>query len=405
MLYDAYQAQQDLFAPMRAGADLLKVAFSDTVLGPAANYIFRSFAAGAEIISRSHLIHDRPPYGIDQVTAGGKSLAVAEEIALEMPFGNLVHFRKENGSGQPRVLLAAPMAGHFPTLLRNTAQTLLADHDVYITDWKSGRDVPLTEGRFGTDEYIDHLIAFFGHIGPGAHGVAVCQPCPSMLAATALMAEDSHPATPKSLVLMAGPVDTSINPTRVNVLANEHPTEWFEQNLITTVPRRYAGAHRRVYPGFLQLSAFMTMNLSRHVRAHMDLFSHILKGEIAKADANRKFYDEYFSVADLPAEFYLETVRRVFQEHHLARGVYTYRNRKVDPRAIRKTSLLTVEGERDDICGLGQTLAAQDLCSSIKPFRKKHYVQAGVGHYGVFSGTRWQTQIYPMVRNTILASE
>jgi polyhydroxyalkanoate depolymerase len=405
MLYDAYQAQQDLFAPIRAGADLLKVAFSDTVLGPAANYIFRSLAAGAEIISRSHLIHDRPPYGIDQVTVGAKSLAVAEEIALEMPFGNLVHFRKENGSGQPRVLLAAPMAGHFPTLLRNTAQTLLADHDVYITDWKSGRDVPLTEGRFGTDEYIDHLIAFFGHIGPGAHGVAVCQPCPSMLAATALMAEDSHRATPKSLVLMAGPVDTSINPTRVNVLANEHPTEWFEQNLITTVPRRYAGAHRRVYPGFLQLSAFMTMNLSRHVRAHMDLFSHILKGEIAKADANRKFYDEYFSVADLPAEFYLETVRRVFQEHHLARGVYTYRNRKVDPRAIRKTSLLTVEGERDDICGLGQTMAAQDLCSSIKPFRKKHYVQAGVGHYGVFSGTRWQTQIYPMVRNTILASE
>ena len=405
MLYDAYQAQQDLFAPIRAGSDLVKAAFSDTVLGPAANYMFRSIAAGAEIISRSHLIHDRPPYCIEQVTVEGKSLAVTEEIALEMPFGNLVHFRKESGSRQPAVLLAAPMAGHFPTLLRGTARTLLADHDVYITDWKSGRDVPLTEGRFGTDDYIDHLIAFFGHIGPGAHGVAVCQPCPSMLAATALMSEDDHPATPKSLVLMAGPVDTSINPTKVNILANEHPTEWFERNLITTVPRRYAGAHRRVYPGFLQLSAFMTMNLSRHVRAHMDLFSHILKGEIAKADANRKFYDEYFSVADLPAEFYLETVRKVFQEHHLARGIATYRNRRIDPRAIRKTSLLTVEGERDDICGLGQTMAAQDLCSSIKPFRKKHYVQAAVGHYGVFSGTRWQTQIYPVVRNTIMASE
>ena len=405
MLYNAYQAQQDLLAPVRAGADLLKAAFSDTVMGPAANYMFRSFAAGAEIISRSHLIHQRPAYGIDQVTVEGRSLAISEEIALEMPFGNLVHFRKEGGLRQPRVLLAAPMAGHFPTLLRSTAQTLLADHDVYITDWKSGRDVPLTEGRFGLDEYIDHLIAFFGHIGPGGHGVAVCQPCPSMVAATALMAEDGHPATPRSLTLMAGPVDTSISPTKVNILANEHPIEWFEQNLVTTVPRRYAGAHRRVYPGFLQLSAFMTMNLSRHVRAHMDLFSHILKGDIAKANANRKFYDEYFSVADLPAEFYLETVRNVFQEHHLARGVYTYRNRKVDPRAIRKTSLLTVEGERDDICGLGQTMAAQDLCSSIKPFRKKHYVQAGVGHYGVFSGTRWQTQIYPVVRNTIMASE
>jgi len=322
-----------------------------------------------------------------------------------MPFGNLVHFRKEGGAQQPKLLLAAPMAGHFPTLLRSTALTLLPDHDVYITDWKSGRDVPLTEGRFGTDDYIDHLRAFFEHIGPGVHGMAVCQPCPLMLATTALMAEDASPATPRSLVLMAGPVDTAINPTKVNKLANEHPVEWFEQHLITTVPRRYAGAHRRVYPGFLQLSAFVTMNLSRHVRAHMDLFSHILKGELAKADANRRFYDEYFSVADLPSEFYLETVQKVFQEQHLAKGIYTYRNRRVDPRAIRKTSLLTVEGERDDICGLGQTMAAQDLCSSIKPFRKKHYVQAGAGHYGVFSGTRWQTQIYPIVRSVIHAAE
>ncbi|HEY8253276.1 MAG TPA: polyhydroxyalkanoate depolymerase, partial [Rhizomicrobium sp.] len=235
--------------------------------------------------------------------------------------------------------------------------------------------------------------------------MAVCQPCPSMLATVALMAEDNHPATPKSLTLMAGPVDTSISPTRVNTLAHEHPIEWFEHNLIATVPRRYAGAHRRVYPGFLQLSAFMTMNIARHMRAHMDLFGHILKGEIDKADANRKFYDEYFSVADLPAEFYLDTVRKVFQEHHLPRGIYSWRNRRVDPRAIRKTSLLTVEGERDDICGLGQTMAAQDLLSSVKPFRKKHYVQAGAGHYGVFSGRRWQTQIYPMVRNIIMASE
>jgi polyhydroxyalkanoate depolymerase len=403
-LYDAYQAQQDLFAPARAGADLIKAAFSDTVLGPAANYLFRSCAAGAEIISRSHLIHDRPAFGIDQVVIAGQPVAVHEEIALALPFGNLLHFRKESGGQQPKVLLAAPMAGHFSTLLRGTVQTLLVDHDVYITDWKNGRDVPLSEGRFGLDEYVDHLRGFFEHIGPGVHGMAVCQPCPSMLAATALMAEDGSPATPRSLILMAGPVDTSINPTKVNSLANEHPMEWFERNLITTVPRRYAGAHRRVYPGFLQLSAFLTMNLSRHVRAHMDLFGHILKGEIDKAGANRKFYDEYFAVADLPAEFYLETVRKIFQEQHLARGVYTYRNRLVDPRAIRKTALLTVEGERDDICGLGQTMAAQDICSSIKPFRKKHYVQAGAGHYGVFSGKRWQTQIYPVVRNTILAA-
>ncbi len=405
MLYDAYQAQQDFLAPWRAGADLIKAALSDTALGPAANYWFRSIGAGAEIFSRAQMLHERRAFEIVEVMVAGKNQKVTEEVALEMPFGNLLHFRKESGKDQPRVLLAAPMAGHFPTLLRGTIQTLLQDHDVYVTDWKSGRDVPLTEGRFGTDEYIDHLIAFFEHIGPGAHGMAVCQPCPAMLATTALMSEDKNPATPKSLVLMAGPVDTSINPTKVNHLANEKPLEWFERNLITTIPHRFRGAHRRVYPGFIQLSAFINMNLSRHVRAHMDLFSHILKGELAKADANKRFYDEYFAVADLPAEFYLETVQRVFQEHHLARGIYTWRNRKVDPRAIRKTSLLTVEGERDDICGLGQTMAAQDLCSSIKPFRKKHYVQAGVGHYGVFSGTRWQTQIYPTVRNMILSSE
>ena len=404
MLYQAYQAQQDFLAPFRAGAGLVKSALSDPALGPSTNYMLRSIAAGAEIFARAHMIHDRPDYGIAEAVVAGTAFPVTEEIALEMPFGNLVHFRKEGGPAQPKVLLAAPMAGHFATLLRNTVQVLLADHDVYITDWKSGRDVPLSEGRFGTDEYIDHLIAFFTHLGD-AHGMAVCQPCPSMLAAAALMAEDGHAAAPRSLTLMAGPVDTRINPTRVNHLAQEHPLEWFEDNLITTVPCRYDGARRRVYPGFLQLSAFVTMNLSRHVRAHMDLFGHILNGETAKADANRKFYDEYFSVADLPAEFYLDTVRKVFQEHHLPRGIYDWRDRRVDPRAIRKMPLLTVEGERDDICGLGQTMAAQDLCSNVKPFRKKHYVQAGVGHYGVFSGSRWANQIYPMVRSLITSAQ
>jgi len=406
MFYDAYQAQQDFLTPFRAAASLASSALGDTLAGPAANYWLRCAAAGAEIFSRAQMIHDRPAYEIAPVRVAGRLCEIREEVALDMPFGRLVHFAKDqDAASQPRVLLAAPMAGHFATLLRNTVQTMLADHDVYITDWKSARDVPLDDGRFGTDEYIDHLMAFLSHIGEGVHAVAVCQPCPSILATTALMAEDGHPATPRSLTLMAGPVDTRINPTRVNEMANEHPLDWFEQNLITSVPRRYAGAFRHVYPGFLQLSAFMTMNIARHVRAHMDLFGHILKGEIEKADANRRFYDEYFSVADLAAEFYLETVQKVFQEHHLGRGIYTWRNRLVDPSAIRKIGLLTVEGERDDICGLGQTMAAQDLCVNIKPFRKKHYVQAGVGHYGVFSGSRWKNQIYPMVKNTILAAE
>jgi poly(3-hydroxybutyrate) depolymerase len=405
MLYDAYQAQQDLLAPFRAAANLARTAFGNTMLGPSANMMFRYAAAGAEIFSRAHMIHERPAYDIAEVKVAGRLASVFEEVALDMPFGNLIHFRKQTDAHQPRVLLCAPMAGHFPTLLRHTVEALLPDHDVYITDWKTGRDVPLSEGRFGTDEYIDYLIAFLDHIGPGGHAIAVCQPCPSLLAATALMAEDNHPATPRSLTLMAGPVDTRINPTKVNVLANEHDIGWFERNLITSIPARYPGAYRHVYPGFLQLSAFMAMNLPRHVRAHMDLFGHIFKGELAKADDTRKFYDEYFAVADLPAEFYLETVVKIFQEHHLPRGIFERRGRRVNPAAIRKTSLLTVEGERDDICAIGQTMAAHDLCSGIKPFRKKHYIQPGVGHYGVFSGTRWATQIYPMVRNTILSAE
>jgi polyhydroxyalkanoate depolymerase len=404
MFYDAYQAQQDFLAPFRAAAELTQAALSETLAGPAANYLMRCAAAGAEIFARGRMIHERPAYNIQPVQVGSALTEIAEEVALARPFGNLVHFRKE-GVSQPRVLVVAPMAGHFATLLRSTVQALVVDHDVYITDWKSARDVPLSEGRFGTDEYIDHLIAFFDHIGEGVHAIAVCQPCPSILAATALMAEDDHPACPRSLTLMAGPVDARISPTRVNVLANEHPLEWFATNLITSVPARYPGAYRRVYPGFLQLSAFLTMNIARHVRAHMDLFGHILKDEMDKANANRRFYDEYFSVADLAEEFYLETVQKVFQEYHLARGIATYRDRRIDPSAIRKAWLLTVEGERDDICGLGQTMAAQDLCSGIKSTRKKHYVQPGVGHYGIFSGSRWQTQIYPMVRNMIRAAD
>jgi polyhydroxyalkanoate depolymerase len=404
-LYEAYQAQQDMLAPLRAAAGIARAGLLDTNFGPAANYLARCAGAAAEIIARSHLTHRRPDYGIAQATVAGQIVPVTEETALEMPFGDLVHFRKDIDTPQPRVLLVAPMAGHFPTLLRHTTQTLLQEHDVYIADWKSARDVPLSAGRFGTDEYVDYLIGFLERIGPGGHAVAVCQPCPSLLTAVAVMAQMGHEATPRSMVLMAGPVDTRISPTKVNELATSNSIRWFADNLITSVPARYPGAGRHVYPGFLQLSAFMAMNLPRHMRAHMDLFGYIVKGEDAKAETNRKFYDEYFSVADLPAEFYLETVQNVFQEHHLARGIAEYRGRKVDPAAIRRTSLLTVEGERDDICAVGQTLAAHDLCCSLKPFRKKHYVQPGVGHYGVFSGSRWQARIYPLVRNIIRASE
>jgi len=404
MLYDAYQAQSDLLAPLRAWAGLTSALFADTYAGPRANYIFKSIAAGAEILNRAHLIHDRPSFEIDAVEIGGRTVPVSEEKVLETPFATLLRFKKPSQAEQPRVLIVAPMAGHFPTLLRQTARTMLPEHDVYITDWKTARDVPLSHGRFGVDEYIEHTIRFFETIGPGAHVVAVCQPCAALLATVAVMAQTNHPCQPRSMTLMAGPIDTRVNPTAVNELATGHPIGWFEKHLITTVPRRYPGSHRRVYPGFLQVSAFLSMNLPRHVRAHLDLFEHIRKGEEEKAELNRKFYDEYFSVSDLPAEFYLETVQNVFQEFHLPRGLFKYRGKKVEPASIKKTALLTVEGERDDICSVGQTVAAHDLCTSIKPFRKKHYVQPGVGHYGVFSGTRWQTQIYPIVRNVILAN-
>jgi polyhydroxyalkanoate depolymerase len=350
------------------------------------------------------LTHHRPDYAIAPVRAGGREVEVHEEAAHVTPFGTLLRFRKDIDLAQPRVLVVAPLSGHFATLLRGTVSTLLPEHDVYITDWHNARDVPLAHGRFGLDEYVDHLIRFIEVIGPGAHVVAVCQPCVAVLAAVALMAQDAHIAQPRSMTLMAGPIDTRINPTKVNELAGSRPIEWFERNLIAKVPARFPGAGRRVYPGFVQLAAFMAMNLDRHIKAHLEMLRHLAAGERDKAQATQEFYDEYFAVLDLTAEFYLETVKTIFQDHALPLGKLTWRGQPVEPRAIRRTALLTVEGEKDDICSLGQTLAALDLCSGLRPYRKRHHMQAGVGHYGVFSGKRWQHQIYPIVRNVILAS-
>jgi polyhydroxyalkanoate depolymerase len=299
----------------------------------------------------------------------------------------------------------APLSGHFATLLRNTVRTLLPDHDVYLTDWHNARDVPADVGSFGFEDGVTHVIRFLEKIGPGAHVLAVCQPCVQVLAAVAVMAEDKNPAQPRTMTLMAGPVDTRINPTKVNDLAMAHPIEWFERNLIDRVPFRHQGAGRKVYPGFVQLMAFMSMNMARHEKAHRDLYLHLAKGETERAEAIKTFYDEYFAVLDLPAEFYIETVRIVFQEALLARGELTYKGKPVNPASIRKTALLTVEGERDDICALGQTAAAHDLCSGLRPYMKRHHMQAGVGHYGVFGGKRWEKQIYPIVRNLILSME
>jgi poly(3-hydroxybutyrate) depolymerase len=404
MIYQMYQAQADAMAPIRAMADVGR-AMLQGGLGGLTPFWSSRLGAAYELISRAGFTHTRPAFGIDAVEVGGETVAVREEATLVTPFGTLLHFKKATDAVHPRVLIVAPMSGHFATLLRGTVRTMLPENDVYVTDWHNARDVPLADGAFGIDDYVEHIIRFLEALGPGAHVVAVCQPCVPVLAAVAVMSEAQNPAVPRSMTLMAGPIDARLSPTKVNELATGQSIEWFERNLIATVPYRYAGAQRRVYPGFLQLMAFMSMNLDRHLKAHRDLFDHLVAGDTAKAQAVEAFYDEYFAVLDLTAEFYLETVRSIFQEYDLARGVLQFRGQRVNPAAIGRTALLTVEGERDDVCGIGQTMAAHDLCTGLRPYLKRHHLQVGVGHYGVFSGTRWSRQIYPMVRNVILATD
>ena len=401
MLYYAYQTHSDLASPLRLFAQHASPALW---WRQTEGSLLRKISAACEVMSRLRLTHTRPAYGISAVEVDGQSIPVAEEKVLTLPFGTLLHFRKEGVSGQPPLLLMAPLSGHFATLLRETVRTLLQDHDVYITDWHNARDVGLSNGVFALDDYIEYMMRFLAEVGPGVHAVAVCQPCVAALAAVALMAEDDHPATPRSLTLMAGPVDCRVNPTGVNTLATSKPISWFEKNLISHVPPPHAGYMRRVYPGFVQLSAFLSMNLERHKKSFEDLYHHLVQGDIAKADVIRVFYDEYLAVNDLPAEFYLETVEKVFQTYDLARGALQYRGRTVNPGAIRRTALFTVEGERDDICAVGQTVAAQDLCTSIRPNLKTHHIQVGVGHYGVFSGRKWNQQIYPRLREVVHAN-
>ena len=405
MLYQLFQTMTDMAEPMRmfaAAGVRSRGMLGEIGRQPLANSMF----AALDMIANTRLTAERPAYRINHVLSGNMDAAIREEVVAATPFADLLHFAKDgSASGQPKVLLVAPISGHFSTLLRNTVEVLLRDHDVYITDWKNARDVPLSAGEFGFDDYVGHLVHFLGEIGPPVHMVAVCQPCVPALAAVAAMSADGDPATPRSLTLMGGPVDVRINPTVVNKLADEKPYEWFEQNVIHSVPGRYEGRGRRVYPGFLQLTAFMAMNSGRHHDQHRALYQHLADGEENLAQPIRQFYDEYFAVLDLTAEFYLETIDRVFQRTLLAKGELDYRGRRIDCGAIRRTALLTVEGERDDICAVGQTAAAHDLCTGLPPHLKRHYLQAGVGHYGVFSGRKWESQIYPQVRSFILGAE
>ncbi len=409
MKYHAYELMHAFIAPLRIGTRTLRF-HVDSPLNPFFSTPFvKNFSAACEVFEDITRRYGKPEFGITQTSIHGQPVPVTEDVVLRKPFANLVQFKRdETFVGQrhdPKVLLIAPMSGHYATLLRGTVKAMLPEHDVFITDWTDAREVPLSEGRFGFEDFVDYIIEFVQFIGTNVHVIAVCQPSVPALAATAVMAVNEDACQPASLVLMGGPIDTRRNPTAVNDLAQQRPLSWFEQNVVSTVPFPHPGFMRRVYPGFIQLTGFMTMNLDRHLTAHHDLFNNLVKGDGDSVRQHRDFYEEYLAVMDLPADFYMETVEMVFQEHALPDGKLMHRGQKVDCAAIRKTALMTVEGERDDICGLGQTEAAHDLCINIPMDEKYHYVQPGVGHYGVFNGTRWRTEIQPRIREMIRTTQ
>jgi poly(3-hydroxybutyrate) depolymerase len=401
MLYSAYQLQRRLTRPVRTTSGLTTRALHVLPSSVAAMPPLRQLEVACDIVSHARPTHYRPDWGIDSVQVGDEVAAVVPQPVMATPFATLLHFDKPTVEGQPRVLLVGPMSGHFTTLLRPTIRTMLTGHDVHVLDWHNARDIPLEHGPFGLDEYIEHVMQALRQLGPDTHVVAVCQPAVPVLAAVALLAAADDPAQPESLTLIAGPVDTRVNPGPVNALAEKRPLSFFERWVVDTVPARYPGAGRRVYPGVVQLAAFMSMNPKRHLSAHYGLFRDLAAGNMAKAATTRAFYDEYGAVMDVPAEFYLETLRRIFMEHHLATGQFVWRGQRVDPGAITRTALLTVEGANDDMCTPGQTYAAHDLCTGIPADRRQHHLQDGVGHYGVFSGSRWEAEIYPVIRSFI----
>ena len=405
MNYMTYELAHTVLAPMRWGIHGLKVQISSPLNPFRSLLVPRMIAASCEVFESVTRRYAKPEFGITETRIGGMPVPVRQEVVLKKTFCHLLHFdRDENVIGKrddPKVLLIAPMSGHYATLLRGTVEAMIREHNVYVTDWIDARTVPVTEGPFDLDDFIDYIIEFVQFLGPNTHVIAVCQPSVPALAAAAVMAHRGDPLAPASLTLMGGPIDTRRNPTVVNDLAAERPIDWFRRNVVSRVPFPNAGFMRQVYPGFIQLSGFMTMNLDRHVSAHHKLFDHLVSGDCDSVQQHRDFYEEYMAVMDLPAEFYLQTVQIVFQDHLLPDGKMTHRGEPVDCGAITETALMTVEGERDDICGLGQTEAAHDLCTNVPVDEKYHYVQPGVGHYGVFNGTRWRTEIQPRIREFI----
>ena len=406
LLYTAYTANRALTAPSRVGSGItLKLLESR----PAAmrTPVGRHLAAISSVIAGTQLTHTRPDFAHGTPFVDGDGNPIADTVVDSTPFASLVRFAPATpedaaapATPRPRVLLLAPLSGHFATMLEPTIRTMVTDHDVYITDWRNARDVPVEEGRFGLDEFVDHVVRFMRVVGPGSHMMAVCQPCVPAVMATAVLARDNDAAQPLSLVLMAGPIDTRANPTRINKLAYKQSLTQYRR-MLTTVPRQYRGGGRAVYPGFLQIGGFISLNARRHLDSRREIYRSYARGEGQSSQRTRTFYDEYFAVLDMPAEFYLETIERIFQDDLLAKGEMTHHGRTVDPSAITRTALLTVEAERDDMCAVGQTAAAHDLFTGIAPELKRSYVQAGVGHYGIFAGSRWSAETYPVVREFI----
>lgn len=408
MLYHAYELTHAAMGPARAAARVSKEIISNP-LNPAASwYGSRATAAAIDMFIDATRRYSKPEWNLKPLIIDGKDVEVTPTPVLALPFCDLVHFKRSGpamkGRKDPKVLIIAPMSGHYATLLRGTVQQMIVDHDVYITDWVDARNVPVTAGAFDLDDYVDYLIEFCKHLGEDGERpavMAVCQPGVPMMVAATLMAERDDPFRPASVTLMGSPIDTSRSPKKPNELATSRPLSWFRNNVIVTVPWPNSGFLRRVYPGFLQLSGFMSMNLDRHMDAHAKQFGHLIKGDGDSAEAHRKFYDEYLAVMDLTAEFYLQTIERVFQKRLLAKGKYKYRDHLVDPSQVRDIAFFTIEGEKDDITGLKQTEAAHDLLTKLPKSKKKHFVAPSVGHYGVFNGSRWRSNIQPKVQEFI----
>jgi poly(3-hydroxybutyrate) depolymerase len=405
MLYQLYDVYQASLTPARIGAELVKNTLQNPFVPASYTLAGRTMAASAEMFERATRRFGKPEFELGETRIDGKRVDVQEEDVLVKPFCTLTHFKRRTKRDDPKMLVVAPISGHHATLLRGTVEALLPHHDVYITDWNDARQVPLSAGRFNLDDYVAYLLEFIRLLGPDVHLIAVCQPAVPVFVAVSLMNAWNDPKTPMSMTLMGGPIDPRISKTAVTELAEQKPITWFEQTVCTDVPWYYPGAYRKVYPGFIQLGGFMSMNLDRHVGSYMQFFQHLVQGDGESADKHRKFYNEYLAVMDLPAEFYLQTVEIVFQKHLLPKRQMKWKDPEtgrlhdVDPWNITKTALLTIEGELDDISARGQTYAAHGLCKNLAPSKQYHLMQEGVGHYGIFNGQKWRTKIMPVVRN------